>query len=104
MRWAIRAIGFVSLLVLARLLTPKDFGLVALANSLAALPTVILEFGLELAIIRERSASRDIYNTAWTIRILQMSIAALCVLAAGPLVARAYGDARLNTIFPLFAV
>lgn len=104
MRWAIRGVGFFSLMVLARLLTPKDFGIVALANSLAALPTVILELGLETAVIRERSATRDYYNTAWTLRVIQMSIAALCVVASGPLIAGTYGDSRLTTIFPVMAL
>ncbi len=36
MQWSVRAIGLVSVVVLARLLQPEDFGVVAVALSAAA--------------------------------------------------------------------
>jgi O-antigen/teichoic acid export membrane protein len=104
MRWTIRGVGFFSLMLLARLLSPTEFGLVAPANSLAALPAVITELGLELAIIRERSASPDIYNAAWAIRLLQMSFAGLCIVVASPWLASLCGNARLAQMLLTFAL
>lgn len=104
MRWAIRGVGFFSIMVLARLLTPKDFGIVALANSLAALPTLFLELGVETAVMREPSPSHDFYNTAWTIRLAQMCVAALVLFACAPLLAKLYGDPRLIRLIFVLAI
>lgn len=44
LRFASRLLGVASMLVLARLLTPEDFGLVALATTVAALIDIASEF------------------------------------------------------------
>jgi len=44
-RLAVRGIGLVSTFILARLLTPADFGLVAIAVTAVALLEVFAEFG-----------------------------------------------------------
>ena len=46
MRWTDRLIGFGSTLVLARLLTPADFGLVAMAMVVVGLVDVLLDLGV----------------------------------------------------------
>src|SRR3546814_13196339 len=54
-----RCIGFVSTIILARLLVPADFGLVAIAMALVAAVSVFGEFGLELALIqKDRKSTR----------------------------------------------
>ena len=104
MRWSIRLIGLVSISILARLLDKKDFGVVAVASSIAALPVAILELGLETAIIRDTGSSAGIYNTAWTIRALQMTVAACAVFVSGGWLAHFYGDPRIAKIIPLLAL
>ena len=46
-----RSMGLVSMLILARLLVPADFGLVAMATSLIALLELFSAFGLDTALI-----------------------------------------------------
>src|SRR5476649_1019464 len=104
MRWAIRLVGLISVTVLARLLDKKDFGLVAVATSIAALPVAIVELGLETAIIRDTKSSPGIYNTAWTIRVLQMTLASGAVFVSSRWLAHFYGDPRIGRIIPLLAL
>lgn len=65
-----RFISFFSIAILARLLTPKDFGIVAIAGSIVAFAELLNAFGFDWALVRHSNPTRDHYNTAWTLRIL----------------------------------
>src|SRR4051812_37866190 len=65
-----RSLGFVSMIVLARLLVPADFGLVAMATAVVAILEVIKSFGFDVALIQNSSATRDHYDTAWTCNVI----------------------------------
>jgi lipopolysaccharide exporter len=95
MRWVVRLLSVISIATLARLLEKEEFGLVALASAVVALPTVLTDLGVEQALIAERDAEPGVYNTAWTIRAIQMAIAAAVVFAGAPLIAGFYGDPRI---------
>ena len=57
-RWVMRLLSVISIAVLARLLEKDDFGLVALASAVIALPAVLTDLGVEQAIIAERAPAR----------------------------------------------
>ncbi|MES9871162.1 MAG: lipopolysaccharide biosynthesis protein [Sedimenticola sp.] len=83
MRWGMRLIGLVSTIILARLLDPFDFGMIAMAMIVTALLESITMVGVDLALIRRTDAIRAHYDTAWTIQILQgIALAAMLLIAA----------------------
>ncbi len=93
-----RALGVVSTLLLARLLVPADFGLVALATSIIAVLELLTGFGFDLALIRDPRATRGHFDTAWTLNVLiGLSIGLLMVALAAP-AARFFADDRLTGI------
>lgn len=98
MRWGVRLLGLVNIAVIARILTPADFGLVAMAMAVVALTGVLLDFGVEWALLRNKHADRDDYDTSWTIRLMQGAAIALIVAACAPLAADYYNDARVGTL------
>ncbi len=79
-RFAERGLGFVSTMVLARLLAPSDFGLVAMAMVFVAAADVLGAFGLDWALVRQPGLERRHLDTAWTIRAL-LGITSVLVLA-----------------------
>src|SRR5438270_14009914 len=79
---AIQGIAMLSTMILARLLVPADFGLVALATALSSALHAISEFSFDLALIQNQSAARREYDTAWTLSICRNAILAVA-LAAG---------------------
>src|SRR4028119_2018734 len=83
--WSLRLIGLVSVLVLARLLTPEDFGLGALAMSVLALVDIFSALGLRQALLRIAKPERAHYDTAWTIQLLVLSVLAAILIAIAPL-------------------
>ncbi len=84
-RMAVRFIGVISLVILAKILGPEDYGLVGKAAVIYGFLEMITELGLESALIANRNASPDHYNSAWTIHIMRgMLIALILVVVAMP--------------------
>ncbi|MDQ3444850.1 MAG: oligosaccharide flippase family protein, partial [Pseudomonadota bacterium] len=86
-RVAERGLGLVSLLILARVLVPADFGLIAMAMSVIAFVELASTFGFDLALIQREHLTREHYDTAWTLQI------AFGLLSAALIVALAYPSA-----------
>jgi PST family polysaccharide transporter len=97
-RAAARILGLVSTLILARLLTPADFGLVAIAMAIAAGLELLTLFGFDAALIQRKEITREHYDTAWTLNLLLgAGLACALAIAAVP-VAAFYRDPRLEAI------
>lgn len=82
-----RGIGVVSTLILARLLVPEDFGLVAMATAIGAVLDLLGAFNFDLALIQNKEASRSHYDTVWTFNVLfglfcGVTLAALAIPAS----------------------
>jgi lipopolysaccharide exporter len=90
-----RSIGIVSTTVLARLLVPADFGLVAMAMSVIAIVELATAFSFEMALIQKPDPLQEHFNTAWTLNILVALGGGMLTAALAFPVASFYGDARL---------
>ena len=73
MNWFHRGLGIVSIAILARLLLPEDFGIIAMASLVVALADVVLNFGVHVPLIQKQDATQAHYDSAWTLRLLQTS-------------------------------
>ncbi|MGZ8997425.1 MAG: oligosaccharide flippase family protein [Allosphingosinicella sp.] len=101
--WSLRLIGLVSVLVLARLLSPEDFGIVALAMSVLALVDIFSALGLRQALLRVARPERAHYDTAWTIQLIVLTALAAVLIAVGPLAAWFYDEPALGTLIAVLA-
>lgn len=104
LRWTDRLIGFVSTLILARLLLPNDFGVFALASIIAGLADVLLDLGVHIALIQDPAPQREDYDTAWTLRIVQSALAAMLLLLLAQPLAGLLDEPRLAPLLPWLAV
>ncbi|MEL7198568.1 MAG: lipopolysaccharide biosynthesis protein [Pseudomonadota bacterium] len=95
---AVNALGIVSTIILARLLLPEDFGLVAIATALVGIIGVLTEFSLSKALIQHREPTDDHYHTAWTMNIIRAAIVGGVIAALGVPLSYFYEDARLAPI------
>lgn len=88
-------------LVVARLLTPEDYGLAALTLVLASLVLIFSDFALGAALIQRKTLTEDDRNTAfWTTVCCGIGFTALGVALSGP-ISELY---RQPDTQPLFAV
>jgi PST family polysaccharide transporter len=99
-RWLERLLDFLAIVVLARLLAPDDFGLVAIAASFATIVEGLSAFDVDKALIRSRDHDREIYDTAWTLSVARGLVAALCMLLIAPFDA----DARMAGVLRVLAL
>ncbi len=65
-----RLIGLVSTLILARLLLPEDFGIVAMASIVVGWIDTLLDLGVGSALVQNKHTGRDELDTTWTIWLL----------------------------------
>ncbi|MGH8290694.1 MAG: lipopolysaccharide biosynthesis protein [Steroidobacteraceae bacterium] len=93
-----RGLGVVSMLILARLLVPADFGLVAMATSLIALLQLISYFGLDTALLRDRETTPEHYHVAWTLNVLAGLAIALLMVALSIPAAYFYREPRVTLV------
>ncbi len=97
-RLASNLLATIGTLVLARLLLPSDFGLVALGTTTLSILTSITNISLSEALVQHRDPSQHHFHTAWTLNLLRgVLIGSVFALIAVP-VARFYGDYRLENI------
>lgn len=87
-----------SIIVLARILQPEDFGLFAMAATLTTFVKAFANFGLSQAVIqREKITQAHVSNLFWVNLAFGFFLFALCCAAAKP-VSLFYGDPRLVSL------
>jgi lipopolysaccharide exporter len=99
-----RGIGLVSTLILARLLVPADFGLLAMATSFIALVELLGAFGFEVALIQMRNPERRHFDTAWTLTVLLGVVTATIMIATSIPLATFYDEPRLTPVIVVLAL
>ncbi len=66
----VSATSIISTLILARILTPSDFGIVATAGLVTALFELLSRLGTEEYLIKCSNPNEDEINTAWTLQLV----------------------------------
>lgn len=103
-RFAGRLVDFLLLILLARLLVPADFGLVALAMTAITIIDIVLELPVTQALTRLPKVERGQLDTAFTIGVLRgLLIVAVIVGVSWPL-ASLYNDPRLTDLLLILAI
>jgi lipopolysaccharide exporter len=93
-RLLMRGIGVISTIILARMLAPEDFGLVAICTVLVGLAEVIGRYGQEIAVIRRQNLDRDFLDSAWTASNITGLVLGVCVFASAPFIAGYFNEPR----------
>ena len=99
-----RMIDFATVLILARVLSPADFGLTALAASLIAILDTALEIPLSQALIRLEKVEKPHLDTAFTLALLRGCALSTLLLAAAYPFSLLYHDPRLPAVLCVLAI
>jgi PST family polysaccharide transporter len=103
-RLASRLIDFMTVLILARTLTPADFGLTALAMTLIAIVDMVTDIALIQALTRLKSIEKSHLDTAFTLGVIRGFVLTFVVLAAAWPFSLAYHDSRLTALVSVLAL
>jgi PST family polysaccharide transporter len=94
--------SFVGTIILARILAPADFGLVALATTMLAIVNSLTNVSLSSALVHHKDPTSDHLDTTWTLGFARGLAIAAIFAAAGHLAAMAFKEPRLvNVMYAL---
>jgi O-antigen/teichoic acid export membrane protein len=89
-------LNFVVLIILARILSPSDFGLVAMLALFVAVAGLLIDSGFSQALIQKREISLIDESTVFFFTIIVGVVAALVLCALAPWIANFYGQPVLK--------
>lgn len=104
MKLSVKVLGFVSTMVVARILTPADYGVVAIAMGIVGILEILGEFSFDLALIRNQGATRDHYNTAWTLNLIRGVVFAIGIYLSADQIALWVGRDEIADLLRLLAL
>jgi len=85
-------------MVLARLLTPSDYGLIGMVMVVVSFAVMFKDAGLTMATIQRETISHEQISTLFWLNVLISVVLTLCVLIGSPVVAWFYGKPELTAI------
>lgn len=100
-QFVLQSIGTV---VLARLLTPADFGMVAMVTAVTALPTAFVDLGLTEATVQSKNINHEQVSTLFWVNVSMGLGLTVVVAGLAPLIAWFYKTAALKNISCLLAL
>ncbi len=98
------ALQFITLAVLARLLSPSDFGLMGMIMVVIGFARSFADMGISNAIIHRQDATKDQLSSLYWLNIIAGIIVFFVVCASAPLVVGFYHEQRLYNLLYLTAV
>jgi O-antigen/teichoic acid export membrane protein len=98
-----RLLNLITALVLGRLLTPVDFGIVAIASVAVTTMMTATETGMTNALVQATEREREHYDVAWTIGLIRGSLVCAVLCFAAPYIAELFGDARATSLVRMMA-
>src|SRR6516165_6701471 len=83
------------LMILARLLGPKEFGLVGMVTAFTGILSLFRDFGLSAAAVQRPTVSEEQSSTLFWVNILVGALLTFIAVALAPAVATFYREPRL---------
>lgn len=103
-QWGSRSIGFVSTVILARLLTPHDYGIVAMAMLVVNFLEIVTVLGGEKYLISKPEIDDEDLYTAWTIRLIQFTLVSFVLFLSAPVVSLFFNEPKLSLLIPVLSL
>lgn len=97
-------IQFISIVVLARLLTPDDFGIVGMVAIFIALSQIIADSEMGGALLRKKEVDRLDYSTLFWYNLAVSIIIYLLLYVTSPLIAKFYNRPELSEIIRILSI
>lgn len=83
-----RAFAYARLAVLARLLTPADFGSIGVATLVLSFLEILTETGVNTVLIQKKESIDDFIDTSWVISIIRGLGIGIIILLSAPIIVR----------------
>lgn len=91
----VQLMQFVIQVVLARLLTPGDFGTIAIITVFIMIANVLVQYGFTMALVQRKDVNALDYSTVFYINLLISTVMYILLFVFAPSVSRIYSDPHL---------
>jgi O-antigen/teichoic acid export membrane protein len=102
--WLIRGLGIIKMIILARLLSPVDFGILGLAMLSINALNVFSETGIESALIQRAKIGGAELNTAWTMAMMRGVLLFIILFLSAGWFASYFNNVTLEPVLKVMAV
>lgn len=82
-----RALSFLKIAVLARVLTPSQFGVFGIASLVLALLEILTETGVNIILIQAKKDIKEYIDSAWVVSIIRGIIVSVAIIISSPFIA-----------------
>ena len=102
-----RGVGFIKIVIIARLLVPAQFGIFGIASLSLAFLEILTEAGINVFLVQEKKDIKEYINDAWLVSIIRGVIIASFIIFTAPFVVaffeipQSIGIISLISIVPL---
>ena len=103
-RFGTQIVGLVISMILARLLGPSDYGVVAYLTIFIAVANVFVDSGFGKALVQGRDIDQTDYDTIFIFNVAMGILAYVCLCLASPWVASFYNEPILKKVLPVSAL
>ena len=99
-----QGIQFIVQIVLARLLTPEDFGTVAIVMVFVTVARIFIESGFNTALIQRQDTDEEDFSSVFYLSLFVAGLMVLLIFFISPLIGNYYGDPLLSQILRVLSI
>lgn len=104
LRGVTRVVSFVKVAILARLLTPSQFGVFAIATIVLSIWDIFTETGINIFLIQSKEVINEYVDSAWVISILRGIGMSAIIIASAPLVSHFFNAPQAKNVLLLTGI
>lgn len=103
-RGGVQGIQFIVQIVLARILSPNDYGIISLLTIFIALANVFIQSGFNTALIQKKNVKEEDFSSVLYISLVVSTILYIILFFASPFIANFYKIAELKQVLRVLAI
>lgn len=103
-RGGTQGVQFVVQIVLARLLAPSDYGILAILTAFIALSNVFIQSGFNTALIQKKDADEADFSSVFWLSLFIAGILYILLFFSAPLIANFYNNSRLTPVIRVLSI
>ena len=103
-RMLTRALSFLKTAVLARVLTPSQFGIFGIASLVLAFLEMLTETGINIFLIQSKKQIDEYINSAWVVSIIRGAFVSLCIVISTPFITAFFNTPNASSILLLISL
>ena len=91
-------------IILARILSPEDYGMVGLIAAFISIPMVLIQSGFTQALIQKKTTDQLDFSSVFYFSLSAAAVLYLILFISAPFVARFYGISKLSSIIRILSL